>query len=54
MRLPIWERMATSLVTSVISGMFVRVTGRSKRRVAGMMATAEFLEPDGVTSPSRT
>ena len=51
--LPKWVSRVTSLATSVISGMFFKVTGESKSRVAGIRATTEFLEPEGVISPDR-
>lgn len=43
-----------SLATSVISGTLDRVTGWLKRIVAGIRATMEFFEPEGVMVPERT
>lgn len=52
--LPSCVRISIRRVTSVMSGTLVYVTGLSNKSEAGMRATMEFFEPDGVIFPEIT
>lgn len=52
--LPRLVRISINLVTSVISGTLVYVTGLSNKSEAGRRATMEFFEPEGVIWPEMT
>ena len=50
---PRYLSMSMMICTSLMSGTFSITEGESPKRAAGIMATAAFLPPLTVTSPSR-